>query len=224
MKTSFFYLFLFTTFLFSFEDKWATTRFERWWNSKFNTMQFREPFTFQPYKIKIGTFYYGGNDFCEEFFKSEQTDLLNSAFIINQDIDFSTIDNIYNKQGIKLEIDFLGYNFLKKIENKVDFIIGLGYKITKPTSIINMNSWTNDNSNTYDYNPIIQDLNINSTLAMQWSEKFSPYIYYSYGIVEAELFKNEDGERFVKGSGHSNSFALGFNIVSPLKAKQYNLR
>ena len=223
MKTSFFYLFLFTTFLFSFEDKWATTRFERWWNSKFNTMQFREPFTFQPYKIKIGTFYYGGNDFCEEFFKSEQTDLLNSAFIINQDIDFSTIDNIYNKQGIKLEIDFLGYNFLKKIENKVDFIIGLGYKITKPTSIINMNSWTNDNSNTYDYNPIIQDLNINSTLAMQWSEKFSPYIYYSYGIVEAELFKNEDGERFVKGSGHSNSFALGFNIVSPLKAKQYNL-
>ena len=34
---------------------------------------------------------------------------------------------------------------------------------------------------------IKQELNINSTLAMQWSEKFSPYIYYSYGIIEAEL-------------------------------------
>ena len=78
--------------------------------------------------------------------------------------------------------------WLKK-RNKVDFIIGLGYKITKPTSIINMDAWADDNSNKYDYNPIVQELNINSTLAMQWSEKFSPYIYYSYGIIEAELFK-----------------------------------
>tara|TARA_Y100000590_G_C15690025_1_gene1003092 strand:- start:424 stop:2205 length:1782 start_codon:yes stop_codon:yes gene_type:complete len=226
MKRSFFYLLLFTSFasfLFSYENKWATTRFERWWNSKFSTMQFRQPFTFQPYKIKIGTFYYGSNNFYEEFFKSEQTDLLSSAFTTKKIIDFNDVDNIYNKQGIKLEIDFLGYNFFNKLENKVDFIIGLGYKITKPTSIINMDAWADDNSNKYDYNPIVQELNINSTLAMQWSEKFSPYIYYSYGIIEAELFKNNDGERFIKGNGHSNSLSLGFNIISPLKTKKYNL-
>ena len=223
MKTSFFYIFLFSSFLFSYEDKWATTRFERSWNSKFNTMQFRQPFSFVPYKIKVGSFYYGGDNYFKQFFNDTYEDFFSTSFETRDNIDFEDIEDISYKEGVKLEIDFLGYNIFKKVENKVDFILGLGYKLSMPRSKINMDSWTDDSDNKYDYYPVIQNLNINSTFAMQWSEKFSPYIYYSYGLVEAELFKNSNGHGFVNATGNSQRLSLGFNIVSKLKNKKYNL-
>ena len=65
MQKSFLYALFLLSILISSEDRWSTTRFEHWWNSKFNTMKFREPFSFIPYKIKIGNFYFGGKDFWE---------------------------------------------------------------------------------------------------------------------------------------------------------------
>ena len=59
-------LLLIISFCFSYENTWSTTRFEYWWNSSFNSMQYREPISFIPYKLKIGKFYYGGNNYIKQ--------------------------------------------------------------------------------------------------------------------------------------------------------------
>ena len=69
------YILLFISILFPYENRWATTRFEHWWNENFNSMLYREPFSFIPYKIKIGKFYYGGNDFWSQVDLNQAFDL-----------------------------------------------------------------------------------------------------------------------------------------------------
>ena len=67
MKKIFFIIYFGFTFIFSNEVTWSTTRFEHWWNDNFNSTIFREPITFAPYKFKIGSFIYGGDDFWNQY-------------------------------------------------------------------------------------------------------------------------------------------------------------
>ena len=82
------------------ENRWATTRFEEWWNSKFNSLLYREPFTFIPYKIKLGTYNYGGNDYWEQIFSEGSTDLSNSPFITDNNDEFNYVNDLKYREGI----------------------------------------------------------------------------------------------------------------------------
>ncbi len=102
MKKSCLIILLGLTFLFSDESRWASTRFEHWWNKEFNSMMFKESFSFMPYKFKIGKFQYGGDDFWEQIFSESSSELITSPFITNGDIEFSFIDDIKFREGIDL--------------------------------------------------------------------------------------------------------------------------
>ena len=128
MKKLFIIYFLVLTFAFTEETTWSSTRFENWWNQNFNSMNFREPFSFMPYRIKIGTFQYGGDDYWRQVFSEDSNDLNNSPFITDDNLEFNFLDDIKFRKGLDLEVDFLGYNFFKKIQNSIDIITSLGYK------------------------------------------------------------------------------------------------
>ncbi len=224
MKKLYLIFFLGITFLLSDENRWSSTRFEHWWNKNFNSMSFREPFSFMPYKIKVGTFQYGGDDFWKQFFSEGITDLNNSPFIIDGDVDFNFVDDIKFRKGLDLEIDFLGYNFFQNLQNSVDIITSFSYKLSKPLEKSLASGWPDQNSiETYYYYPVLHSYNINTLFAVQLSEKFSPYIRYSYGLIDGELFRDENNDGVINAGGKTEGFDLGFNIISELKNKDYNL-
>ena len=43
------------------------TRFENFWRRTFKQMTFREPISFMPYNLKIGSFIYGGDDYLDNW-------------------------------------------------------------------------------------------------------------------------------------------------------------
>ena len=79
-------------------------------------MSFREPFSFMPYRIKVGTFQYGGDDFWKHFFSEGMPNFNNSPFITDGSVEFDFVDDIKFREGLDLEIDFLGYNFFQKLQ------------------------------------------------------------------------------------------------------------
>ena len=216
--------FLGITFIFSDESRWASTRFEHWWNRNFNSMIFKEPFSFMPYRIKIGTFQYGGDDFWKQIFSEDSSDLNNSPFVTDGEVEFNFIDDIKFRTGMDLEIDFLGYNFLKNIQNSIDIITSLSYKLSKPLEKSLALNWPNqDSEELYSYYPVFHSYNINTMFSLHFSEKFSPYIGYSYGIIQGKLFRDANNNDIINAEGKRENFNLGFNIVSKLDNKDYNL-
>ena len=223
MIKRFIYILLIISSLMSQENRWSSTRFEHWWDTTFKSMLYREPFKFIPYKIKLGKYYYGGSDYWNQIISVGKTDLSESPFKTLDDISFDYIDDIKYRQGINLEIDFLGYNFFKNLENSIDIIFSLGYKLNKPLSKSpNIDDWIVDNES-YRYYPVSNTLKLNTTFIMHKGEKYFSYINYSYGKVRASLFKNNNGKRVIKGKGSSYSLDLGFNIVSKVKNRNFNL-
>ena len=216
------YILLFLSILFPYNNQWATTRFEQWWNEKFNSMIYREPFSFIPYKIKVGKFYYGGNDFWSKVDLNKSFDLGESPFKTDNNLNFTYIEDLKYRQGLDFEIDFLGYNFLKNVQNSVDIISGFGYRFTRPLAKAPVDNWFDDNQRYY-YYPVAGTFKFNLTFMIQRFEKFSPYLNYSYGLTKMSLFKNSDGDKIVKSSGIMNSIDIGFNIIKQLQNKNYNL-
>ena len=205
------------------EDRWTTTRFEHWWSTTFNSMLYREPFKFIPYKIKLGKYYYGGDDYWKQIISKRETNLNASPFESLSNNNFDYVNDIEYRKGINLEIDFLGYNFFKNLENSIDIILSLGYKLNKPLSKSpNIDDWISDDKS-YRYYPVSNTLKLNATFIVHKNESFFSYINYSYGKVRASLFKNSRGERVIKGEGSSYNIDLGFNIVSKIKNKKFNL-
>jgi len=222
MLNRFIYILLFISILLPYENRWATTRFEHWWNEKFSSMSYREPFSFIPYTIKLGKFYYGGNDFWSHVDINQNLDLDSSPFITTDGNDFNYIDDLKYRQGINFEIDFLGYNFFKNTQNFIDIVSGFGYKFSRPLSKAPIDNWFDDNEEYY-YYPVAGTFKFNITFMSHRFEKFSPYLNYSYGLIKMSLFKNADGDKIIKGSGISESIDIGFNIIKQLQNKNYNL-
>ena len=224
MKKSYFIILLGITFLLSDESRWSSTRFEHWWNKEFNSMMFKESFSFMPYKFKIGTFQYGGDDFWEQIFSEDSSELNTSPFITDGNVEFDFIDDIKFREGIDLEIDFLGYNFFKKFQNSIDIITSLSYKLNKPFKKALAPNWPNlDNENIFYYYPVLHSYNINAMFSFQFSEYFSPYFNYSYGWIDGKLFRDSNNDDLVSATGIIEGFDLGFNIISELKNKTYSL-
>ena len=223
MIKRFIYILLIISPLMSQEDRWTTTRFEHWWSTTFNSMLYREPFKFIPYKIKLGKYYYGGDDYWKQIISKRETNLNASPFESLSNNNFDYVNDIEYRKGINLEIDFLGYNFFKNLENSIDIILSLGYKLNKPLSKSpNIDDWISDDKS-YRYYPVSNTLKLNATFIVHKNESFFSYINYSYGKVRASLFKNSRGERVIKGEGSSYNIDLGFNIVSKIKNKKFNL-
>ena len=224
MKKLYFIIFLAITFIYSDETRWSSTRFEHWWNKKFNSTIFRESFSFMPYRIKVGTFQYGGDDYWKQYFSEGSTSLNNSPFITKENFNYNFIDDINNRKGIDLEIDFLGYNFFRKLQNSVDIISSFSYRLSKPLNKTLALGWPNDSINiNYYYYPVLNTYSINNMFSIQISENFSPYFCYSYGLVNAQLFRDENNNGIIKASGKSQSFDLGFHVINEIKNKNYNL-
>ena len=222
MKLFFLYAFILISVLFSYENKWTSTRFEHWWNDKFNSVLFREPFSFIPYEFKVGYFYYGGNDFWSQLFSNQTLSLDESPFTTINENDFNFVNDIKFRQGIELEVDFLGYNFFRNLQNSIDVICSFGYKLSKPMQKSIIEDWFS-NDKTYYYYPTFHNLKFNTTFKMQLSEKYSHYINYSYGLVEAKLFRDVNDNGVIKAEGVTQSIDLGFQIINKLKNKNYNL-
>ena len=224
MKKLFIIFFLILTFIFSDETTWSSTRFEHWWNKNFNSMTFRNSFSFMPYRIKIGSFQYGGDDYWKQVFSEDSNDLNNSPFIVDGDLEFDFINDIKYREGIDFQIDFLGYNFFKNIQNSVDIITSLGYKLSKPLDKTLAVGYPNSNNQgIYFYYPVMHNYKVNTTFAFQYAEKFSHYINYSYGIIDGKLFRDEDNEGIINAQGISENLDIGFNIITDIANKDYNL-
>ena len=224
---------IFFSFCFSYNNSWSSTRFEYWWNSSFNTMQFREPISFIPYRIKLGNYQFGPPGFfLNNIIGSEDTLSVSPIVSINGE-DFNYINDDKYRKGILFEIDFLSYNFFKNLQNTVDIMFGFGYKLRKPSSksIIPYVEGDPDNwfsglgniSETVYYNPTIHNLNFNTTFIFQATNHFYPYFYFSYGELQTYLFETEDNDLLVKSKGYSKSNGIGMNFISPVKNKKYNL-
>ena len=221
-------LLLIISFSFSYENTWSTTRFEYWWNSNINKSLFRESISFIPYKIKVGYYQYGGEKFWDNFI--EQEDLLTSSPVTTiNNKDFNFINESQNREGVAFEIEFLSYNFFKKLQNSVDITIGLGYKLRKPSTKVLIpydennleNNWFEDDRKLF-FNPVIHSININTNFIFQISNIFYPYYNFSYGSIQTYLFEDSEGDLSIKGEGYSRGHAFGFNFITPSKTKKYD--
>ena len=223
MKKILFIIYFGFSFIFSNEVTWSTTRFEHWWNDNFNSTIFRDPFTFAPYKFKIGSFIYGGDDFWNQYFDEGTSDLNASPFLGDTDLNYNFIDDLKFRKGIDIEIDFLGYNFFHRLQNSIDIITSLSYKFSGPLNKTIATGWPDNNNSSYYYYPITNHYKINSQLSLQITEKLSPYLRLSFGKVEGKIFIDSDDNNILKAKGISESIDLGFHLIRNLKNKSYNL-
>ena len=72
-----------------------------------------------PYKFKIGSFIYGGDDFWNQYFDEGTSDLNASPFMGDTELNYNFIDDLKFRKGIDIEIDFLGYNFFQNLDCKI---------------------------------------------------------------------------------------------------------
>ena len=187
-------------------ETWHTTRFEKFWFSKFHNMKFREPFTLIPFNIKIGYIKYGGENYLHHW-----KDVIADNEIYNIDpilyaggISFSDIIQAKNRKMIIAEIDLMRYNFFSKKQNIVDMHFGLGYKFMK-----SLNGFTANNE--YFFKPKIDEYNLNSTFIFQLKADRYFSLSYSIGYANADLYKSDDGR--ATGHGMSQSYDAGFYFL-----------
>ena len=123
---------IFFNLLISGIDDIYETRFEKFWKTTFNKMNFREPISIVPYNLKIGYYNYGGDDYWEnidDIFKGEES-LGNSPYDL-LDSNFPNISHIKYRKGLMVELDILKYNFFKNKQNFIDILFGIGYKYNR---------------------------------------------------------------------------------------------
>ena len=92
-----------------------------------------------------------------------------------------------------------------------------------PSDIDYSNDWE---WHRYQFNPKIHDYNINTTLSWQPSTSFIGYLYHSIGYSIMTLYTTDaDNSEYLKGTGISETFALGVKYLVPQKNinKRYSL-
>ena len=196
--------------LFSQMETWHTTRFEKFWFSKFHDLKFREPITFIPFNVKIGYIKYGGENYLHQWKKviagneNYSSDPLTYA---GGDSPFTNISESKNRTMVIAEIDLIRYNFFSKKQNIVDVHFGLGYKFMKSLSGFQ------SSNNAYFFKPEIDEYNFNSTFIFQSKENRYFSLSYSIGYANAHLFKNIINEEKATGHGISQSYDVGFYFL-----------
>ena len=210
LKKTFLVIILISTVL-SQMQTWHTTRFEKFWFSKFHDMKFREPITFIPFNIKIGYIKYGGENYLH-FWKNAIVDneSFNSNPIIYENVDTWFLEGISkakNRTMFISEIELMRYNFFSKKQNIVDIQFGLGYKFMK-----SLNGFThNDVAQDKYFKPEIDEYNLSSTFIFQSKKNRYLSLSYSIGYANAHLYKSNSGK--ATGHGISQSYDVGFYFL-----------
>ena len=223
---------IFSLVLFSFSfsqgESLATTRFEKFWYSKVNTMKFREPFTFMPINLKIGYFQYGGNNYLEKwddiFLGGDPFD--SNPISFENEVFFTDISKIKNRTMLVTEIALMKYNFFKEKQNIIDIQIGLGYKYIKALELfsdicpdINPAGTCDDSDwEPKSFKPKIDEFNINTTFSVQFRPERYYALYYAIGYADAVLYKTTTDE--ATGTGLNQSFGIGVHFIKSRHLKR----
>lgn len=205
------------------EQHWNTTPFDRIWNKVVHPMMFRDPLLITPFDIRVGQFYYGGEDYWKSFRISQPfgDPESNGDFGIILDPyqeKFENIENTNSRKGIFIEVDFAKTNLSNLIyhQNVVDVQFGLGYRFNRMLDDVDI-PWENTAHNiptgTLKFYPVFQDFNVNSTVSFQRSPHYLLYLNHSIGYVTGSLYRTTGGESYSDGNGISETFSWGLKYI-----------
>lgn len=213
---------LFISFIFSESETWYTNPLDYILGRTANRTTFREPISFTPFDIKIGTFNYGGSDFWNQGIGS--SDLGISPILLDSsNYQYSGLSNAKSRKCYLLEVDFLKYNLPNYVykQNYVDVQFGLGMKmmglienpgIALPDDFLTGSDTdpSGEDRGEYKYRPSIRDYNINTTINWQFYDFILGYLSHSIGLSNLSIYESEGGDKYLKGKGIGESFSLGF--------------
>ena len=186
--------------------QWSTTSFEYLWNRTVHRMTFREPISFSPFEFNIGYFEYGGSDFWEKPFSFKTQYNTTPAILDSTTSSFDILLEQKNRVGLYMELDLLKINLTNYIwhQNFLDIQFGLGYRMSKFLTSSKLpeeeqDEWDVQDSNGYTkgefrYNPLINDINLNTTITFQPINPLMLQFYYSIGKASGSLYKSTGGQ------------------------------
>ena len=226
MKIRIVYVFIVAfNFILSEERSWNTTPFDRIWNKTVHPMMYRDPIVITPFDIRIGQFYWGGQDYWDSFKilkpLGEQESSGNFGLVLDPyQQDFENIANSDVRKGMFVAIDFAKTNLTNLIyhQNVIDIQFGLGYRLNRMLSEIElMDNWSNTapsiKTGSLKFSPAFQDYNFNTTITFQRSPTYLLYLNHSLGYVTATMYKSVGGDTYLDGDGISESFGWGIKYI-----------
>jgi len=212
---------LFFSLIFSESETWYTNPLDYVLGRTTNRTTFREPVSFTPFDIKIGTFNYGGSDFWDQGFGANELGV-SPILLDSSNYQYSGLSNANSRKCYLFEVDFLKYNIPNYVykQNYIDIQFGLGMKmmglIENPGIDLPDDFLTGSDSDPsgqdrgkYKYRPSIRDYNVNTTINWQFYDFILGYLSHSIGIVNLSLYESEGGDKYLNGNGIGESFALG---------------
>tara|TARA_B100001287_G_scaffold2211_2_gene1738 strand:+ start:1835 stop:3640 length:1806 start_codon:yes stop_codon:yes gene_type:complete len=212
---------LFFSLIFSESETWYTNPLDYVLGRTTNRTTFREPVSFTPFDIKIGTFNYGGSDFWDQGFRANELGV-SPILLDSSNYQYSGLSNANSRKCYLFEVDFLKYNIPNYVykQNYIDIQFGLGMKmmglIENPGIDLPDDFLTGSDSDPsgqdrgkYKYRPSIRDYNVNTTINWQFYDFILGYLSHSIGIANLSLYESEGGDKYLKGNGIGESFALG---------------
>jgi len=212
---------LFFTFIFSESETWYTNPLDYVLGRTTNRTTFREPVSFTPFDIKIGTFNYGGSDFWDQGFGANELGV-SPILLDSSNYQYSGLSNAKSRKCYLFEVDFLKYNIPNYVykQNYIDIQFGLGIKmmglienpgIDLPDDFLigSDSDPSGQDRGKYKYRPSIRDYNVNTTINWQFYDFILGYLSHSIGIANLSVYESEGGDKYLKGNGIGESFALG---------------
>tara|TARA_B100000029_G_scaffold511777_1_gene606703 strand:- start:1465 stop:3243 length:1779 start_codon:yes stop_codon:yes gene_type:complete len=213
----FFIVFLSNTFC--QEETWAKTPLDVLWSKTFKKMTFRDPLVFTPLEMKAGYFYYGDKSFWQNLPYDGSSITDTPVLLDSSQFGFNILDNISNRRGIFIEIDFLRTNLPHFIfhQNYFDLQFGLGLRMSQFLANANLPTepiWESSSSRgNYNFKPYAQGINFNTSMSWQYSTKRSTYLYHSIGNSQMTFYESEGGDLYLNGTGLSESFGIGTKFI-----------
>lgn len=212
---------LFFTFIFSESETWYTNPLDYVLGRTTNRTTFRKPVSFTPFDIKIGTFNYGGSDFWNQGFGANELGV-SPILLDSSNYQYSGLSNAKSRKCYLFEVDFLKYNIPNYVykQNYIDIQFGLGIKmmglienpgIDLPDDFLigSDSDPSGQDRGKYKYRPSIRDYNVNTTINWQFYDFILGYLSHSIGIANLSVYESEGGDKYLKGNGIGESFALG---------------
>lgn len=163
-------------------------------------IEYRTPFKISVIDLKLGMDFLNTNAIS---FDSTESEL-------------AKFDKLPVRSLNSIELDLLKINYLYYLfrQNFIDLQTGIGIKYNFPVINLGLPYLWQDESNsdhpTYYFAPRIIEYYISNSIIYQWTPRFFNYFQANIGKAYGELYKTRDNERYLKHSGMTYSFALGF--------------
>ena len=203
---------------------WSNTAVERYFNSNFNQMTFRNPIYLIPYDIKMGFLNYGGPGYFKAVLNGNYDLVSNPIILDNEDINNNFVYSSSSRNAVFIELDIMKYNLLEKFfhQNLIDFHIGTGFRFTQMLSNLEAPIYGDFSNKGYRFKPSIYDGFINSSFVMQFSPKFFFYTHYSFGLSYASIYESLAQQAYINGSGFNENISLGYKYIIEQESLPYN--